>query len=97
MLAHAMTQEEIFYKLLIANIVGKYLDDHRTQLHQELYALADDPILLKRRFRMLSQLADYESQIYKKIYNFSSNDINDYTDVLSQISNELKQVNEKSG
>jgi hypothetical protein len=92
-----MNQLEIFYKLLIANIVGKYLDDCRTQLHRELYALADDPILLKRRFRMLSQLADYESQIYKKIYDFSSDSTDDYTDTLTQIKDELYHITQKSG
>jgi len=92
-----MNQLEIFYKLLIANIAGWYLDQHRTQLHQELYALADDPILLKRRFRMLSQLADYESQIYKKIYDFSSDSTDDYTDTLTQIKDELYHITQKSG
>jgi len=92
-----MNQPEIFYKLLIANIVGKYIDDHRTHLHRELYAMADDPILLKRRFRMLSQLADYESQIYKKIHNFSSDSTDDYTDTLTQIKNELLHITNKNG
>ena len=92
-----MNQLEIFHKLLIANIVGWYLDQLRTQLHRELYALADDPILLKRRFRMLSQLADYESQIYKKIYDFSSNDTDDYTAVLTLIKDELYHITQKSG
>jgi len=92
-----MTQQEIFYKLLIANVVGWYLDDARIQLHRELYSMGDDPILLKRRFRMLSQLANYESQIYKKIYNFSSNNPSDYTDTLIQIKDELLHITNKNG
>jgi hypothetical protein len=61
-----------------------------------MYNTAIDPTLFKRRFRMLAQLADYESQIYKKIYDFDSKDINDYTQALHQIVREIKNVTDRS-
>jgi hypothetical protein len=88
---------ETFYKLVVVDIVNKNINDCRTTLHQEMYNTAIDPTLFKRRFRMLTQLADYESQIYKKIYNFDSKDINDYTQALQQIVREIKNVTDRSG
>jgi hypothetical protein len=45
---------------------------------------------------MLTQLADYESQIYKKIHDFDSKDINDYTQALHQIVREIQNVINRS-
>jgi hypothetical protein len=88
---------ETFYKLVVVDIVNKNINNCRTTLHQEMYHTAIDPTLFKRRFRMLAQLADYESQIYKKIYEFDSKDINDYTQALHEIVREIKNVIDRSG
>jgi hypothetical protein len=60
------------------NIISAYIYRHRITLQQELYKYASDSVLFKRRLRMLSQLAQYESQIITKLYNFESDNIEDY-------------------
>ena len=92
-----MNQQQIFYKLVTANTTSFYLDKFKTDLERDLYATADDPVLFRRRFRMISQLADYQSQIYKKIYNFTSDDMNDYIDVIKLIIDEIYIVTSKNG
>jgi len=47
-------------------------------LLSELVTRASDPVILKRRFRMLSQLALYESIVVSKIYNLETEDNNDF-------------------
>ncbi len=44
----------------------------------ELVTRASDPVILKRRFRMLSQLALYESIVVSKIYNLETEDNSDF-------------------
>jgi hypothetical protein len=92
-----LPQDELFYKLIVVDLVGKNINYHRTVLHQELCELANDPVLLKRRFRMIAQLAEYESQIYKKIYEFSSSKVDDYVLATRRIINEIHNVTDRSG
>jgi hypothetical protein len=82
---------------VVVDLVAKTINYHRTALHQELCELANDPTLLKRRFRMIAQLAEYESQIYKKIYEFSSSSVDDYVLATRQIINEIHNVTNRSG
>jgi len=96
-LVDILDQTELFYKLIVVDIVSKNINQHRLKLREELISSASDPIVLKRRFRMLSQLADYESQIYKKIYNFKSNDPNDYVQSAELITQEIQHVTDRSG
>jgi len=90
-------EEETFYKLVLTNIISGCIESHRLELQKELYAVAIDPILLKRRFRMLQQLADYESQIYKKIYQFQGSTIDDYMVAVRDILSEINYVTERNG
>jgi hypothetical protein len=92
-----LPQEELFYKLIVVDVVNKNINYHRTALHRELCQLANDPILLKRRFRMIAQLAEYESQIYKKIYEFSSSRVDDYELATWRIIDEIHNVTDRSG
>lgn len=92
-----MQKQELFCKLVVANIASCYINQHRTALQQELYTKANDPVLLRRRFRMISQLADYESQIYKKIYNFQSSNTDDYFDTVNIIIGEISHVTDRNG
>ena len=80
----------------MVDIVNKTINDSRTVLHQEMCDVAIDPVLFKRRIRILAQLADYESQIYKKIHTFDSKDINDYAEALRQIVREIQNVTNRS-
>lgn len=59
--------------------------------------MASDATLFKRRFRMLSQLAEYESQIYKKIYQFQGDTIDDYTTAVGPILAEIQYVTNRNG
>jgi len=92
-----LSQSKLFYKLVITDIISVHINKHRVELHQELVNLAGDPTLLKRRFRMLGRLADYESQIYKKIHQFQSDDVNDYVLATQQIIHEIYNVINRSG
>jgi len=92
-----LSQTELFLKLTITHIVSSHINQRKELLQQELIEFANDPILLKRRYRMISQLADYESQIYKKIYQFRSNDINDYKLAAEQLIHEIYMVSNKNG
>lgn len=52
-------------------ILSNFLEESqkcRQQLLDELVDNATDPVIKKRRFRMLSNLATYEASIIKKIY-----------------------------
>ena len=83
---------EIFCKLAAVELILQAIDQCRRQIRQELYAKATDPVLLKRRFRMLSQIADYERQIYRKIYNFSGDCLDDYLEAAGLSIQELRCV-----
>ena len=50
---------------------------HRQILLNELIDNATDPIIKKRRFRMLSNLATFEASIIKKISEFETDDVHD--------------------
>lgn len=92
-----MTKTELYYKLVTCQIVGQMIVQHRISLQQDLYAKASDPVVFKRRMRMLSQLALYESQIYQKIYNFCTDDVNDYALTMQWIMQELYHVTDRNG
>ena len=92
-----LNQTEVFYKLSLIDIVGRLINNQRTLLEKELQEKASAPVIFKRRFRMLSQLADYESQIYKKIYNFVTDDVCDYIQVIYLIKTEIQNVTNRSG
>lgn len=91
------SQQETYYKLITTEIINNHIGQHRAALQKELFELATDDVLLRRRYRMLSQLAQYESQIYKKIYQFHSNEINDYRDAVAIVIRELTHVTDRSG
>jgi hypothetical protein len=92
-----LNQSEIFYKLAVTDIVSQIIDSQRALLKKELQEKASDPVIFKRRFRMLSQLADYESQIYKKIHNFATDDPCDYVQAIYLIRTEIQNVTNRSG
>lgn len=95
MLQHS--QQETYYKLITTEIINTHIGQHRAALQKELFELATDDVLLRRRYRMLSQLAQYESQILKKIYQFNSNQISDYCDAVAIAIREINHVTDRSG
>ena len=67
-----------FYKILLLNSVEKRVADERQKLINELIDAGNDPVVWKRRFRMLSQLSQWHSNIVKKIYQFETDSIEEY-------------------
>ena len=69
-----------FYKIkLLKKLLGQTAE-LRQELFNELVTNATDPVIVKRRLRMLRQLNSYESQLVTKIQNFSTDDANDIID-----------------
>ena len=64
-------------------------------LLQELTASATDAVVWKRRFRMLGQLAAWESQITTKIHAFETNNVADYQ--LGAFIEELMMITSRNG
>jgi hypothetical protein len=67
-----------FYKIKFIKEFNEKCDFERNQLINEMIDNATDPTIVKRRIRMLEQLAEYQIQIYKKIEAFETDDPNDY-------------------
>ena len=67
-----------FYKIKFIKEFNEKCDFERNQLINEMIDNAIDPTIVKRRIRMLEQLAEYQVQIYKKIEAFETDDPNDY-------------------
>lgn len=68
---------------------------HRQILLDELIDNATDPVIRKRRFRMLSNLATFEASIIKKISEFETNDMRDLF-FIDTIAEELKKLIDRS-
>jgi hypothetical protein len=68
-----------YYKIVLLKEFLEKTHQARMQLFDELSIHAIDPVVYKRRFRMLAQLNQYEEQIIKKIQNFDTLDTRDLT------------------
>jgi hypothetical protein len=66
-----------FYKIKLINRLLEYTHRLRTDLLHELTTNATDPVVFKRRLRMLRHVNSYESQLLQKIENFETDDIQD--------------------
>lgn len=68
-----------YYKI---KILQKFLHETsvaRNRLLHDLAVNATDLTLYKRRFRMLGHLNQYEDQVIKKIYDFDTDDVDDFS------------------
>ena len=93
-----MTNLDLLYKLIALDIITKKIDASRRQLIKELQSQAQDPIIAMRRFRMLSQLSAYESQIISKLWLFHTSNLDDdYFLSLSFVMKEIDWVIDRSG
>ena len=63
-----------FLKLCILQDFLDAVAQEKQRLCKEQIERATDPIIRMRRFRMLHQLCDYESQVIKKIHGFQTDD-----------------------
>lgn len=67
--------------LLKLQLLNEFLAEsqkHQQILLDELIDNATDPVIKKRRFRMLSNLAVFESTVIKKIHEFDTDDVGDF-------------------
>ena len=72
--------------------VSKKISASKHLLLKELLTEANDPVIVKRRFRMLAQLSSYESEIYSKTYQFETDDLDEYFYSLADIIIEIEHV-----
>lgn len=73
-----MTVHVNYYKIKTTKKLIEIVNDHRAKLLTELVDYATDPVIVKRRLRMLSQLSQIESQLLSKIQSFETDDITDF-------------------
>ena len=74
---------------------------NRDELYRELFKFNNDPVKRMRRYRMISQLNDYENQILSKFYKFREhNELEPHYDMdmyLKAIEFEIFQVTNRYG
>jgi hypothetical protein len=73
-----MSEKQTFYRIIMLQEFLVKVQAAKEVLLGELVTRASDPVILKRRFRMLSQLALYESIVVSKIYNLETEDNSDF-------------------
>ena len=79
------------------DLINKQIDLSKRKLILELQSQAQDPVIAMRRFRMLSQLSAYESQIIAKLWHFQTSSIDDYFLSLSTVMKEIEWIVDRSG
>jgi hypothetical protein len=83
-------------KLLAINDVLAESNKIKENLFNELLDGATDDIIFLRRCRMISQLASAESQTLKKIYQFETDDLEDYKNGVAALISELRVVTSRN-
>jgi hypothetical protein len=79
-----------FYKLKLVQDTVQLVADARTKLLEELIIHASDPTIKMRRFRMLKQLSQFESQMIEKIWRFETDDHRDLLQI--KLLDEIRSV-----
>lgn len=85
-----MTVNFDFYKLKLVQDTVQLVAKAREELLQELLVYATDPTIKMRRFRMLKQLSQYESQMIEKIWRFETDDHYDLLQI--DLAKEIRSV-----
>lgn len=85
-----MTINFDFYKLKLVQDTVQLVADARTKLLEELLIHASDPTIKMRRFRMLKQLSQFESQMIEKIWRFETDDHQDLLQI--KLIDEIRSV-----
>lgn len=73
-----MSKKQIFYRILMLKEFLAEVQQAKQSVLDDLEIKATDPIIFKRRFRMLRQLAEFESIVISKIYNLETDDPQDF-------------------
>lgn len=88
-----MQFNQTFFKLTLLNDLLEQSSRARQVLLDECINIGGtDPIILMRRFRILSQLAYYESEIINKIYNFEITSLDDVVGNFNIINHEINVI-----
>ena len=69
---------QVFLRLRLLKKFLTHSTSCKNTLLEELVSRASDPMIRMRRFRMLRQLCQYESQIIEKIEMLSTDNVNDF-------------------
>ena len=92
-----MQGNQTFFKLkLLRDFLKKTTESKQTLLNECIDVGGTDPVILMRRFRMLSQLCQYESDIINKINNFEITSIDDVIINRQIILSEVNTVTNRS-
>ena len=73
-----MHKDQTFFRIFLLTQFLDHVQLLKQSLRDELIDHASDPVIFMRRFRMLSQLSQYESQIIAKIENLNTDDDLDF-------------------
>jgi len=88
-----MHVNQTFFKLALLNDLLAQSSRARQVLLDECIDIgATDPVILMRRFRMLSQLSYYESELINKIYNFEITSLDDFDGNFNIINHEINVI-----
>lgn len=68
-----------FYRIKLLEDFLEKTNKERAKLIKELKINATDSTIVKRRFRMLRHLSQFENQIIEKIQNFDTDDLEDFS------------------
>lgn len=80
-----MTPNIKFYKIKFLKDLMKVVQNERVILLDELIDNATDPVIFKRRMRMMRHLNMYENQMLQKIQDFDTDDVQDFEKVFVNI------------
>jgi hypothetical protein len=84
-----------FLKVKLLDDFLKETHKQRQKLLEELIVKTNNPVIKMRRFRMLAQLAEYESITIKKIMTLDTENVTDFID--SGYCGEILVVVDRSG
>lgn len=73
-----MSINHVFYKNYLVTEIESRVAQVRQQLVDELIAAGSDPVVYRRRFRMLTQLSMWHAQIINKLFAFNTDNPADY-------------------
>ena len=85
-----MAGQQVFLQIRMLKNFLAAVQTEKTKLVDELVDNATDPVLRKRRLRMIGQLSSYEAQVIEKISNLQTTDSKDF--LKKHFEDELKIV-----
>lgn len=91
-----MQQEFFYHRLKFSIQVSELINSTSDKIKSELILHALDHILVTRRLRMLSQLGQYQQQIFKKIPAWRIQSVDDLKFCMQQVERELHIIIDRS-